>query len=184
MSQGDNFVADSGSDALGITRSAHPPGPKAGVLVGQQLLVEVGLHRAGADQRPESVHASLARGFLVENELVQLGPYLHSAALAQEPLGDVSEVDIRAVQALDELIVRFLGEVEEAARPRPSFPNWSLGTRGGGRVLVAHAIKPAPIAVDALGIASPTAISPPVSLPLSLAQACTPSWAPEARPKV
>ncbi len=59
-------------------------------------------------------------------------------ALAQQPLGDVAEVDVRAVQPLDQL------------RRRSPAPDRTAGAR---RVLVAHAIQPALQPVDARRVA-------------------------------
>ena len=115
-----------------------PQARKAASLCDSKFLVKGGVERAGADQRPQRMHACLARALGIENQFLQLAPRL--------PRGFA-----RTAAAAPGRGRRYSGCANaRSVVHRVSFARSNFGAR---RVLVANAVEPAAQAVDAVGIA-------------------------------
>src|SRR5437867_4293585 len=79
------------------------------------------------------------RRMLVEDERFELGSRRIGTALPEQPLGKVAEEYVGAVQAVDQLVVRLLSQIELA---------------GPRSVVVADTVQAAFEAVDAIRIAA------------------------------
>ena len=125
-----------------IPRSANAPSSQARILVRQQLAMKFWIERAAADHCPQGVHAGFVRRRVVEHQFFQHWPrrrILRFVSLGQHSRCRLAEIDIPAMQPLDELLIGLFRQIKNSSRRR---------------VLVPQPIEPAVGSIDAVRIAA------------------------------
>ena len=84
--------------------------------------MEVRLQVPGADQRPQGVPSCRSRGRIVQDQPAGLADR-RRVPFREEPLGRFAEVDVRARQAPDQVLVAFTCQVEPRRTRRVSVPD-------------------------------------------------------------
>ena len=116
--QGDDLVADRGLDLCpGSRPRGRPRRGTSGSGRSSSRAWNAGSSGPAPTQRPQGVHPAAFAGPGRRGRVASSrGRLAASAALGQEPLGDVAVVDVRAAQPLDQLVVARLRQVEPDAR--------------------------------------------------------------------